>query len=168
MFANQPKTQTNLDPTTLSKLPPDQQRARQREWNRGPISDLFPRIPRQALEPILDLCIDKGFTYDLSQSKFYNARRYTSIIVAHVRHQYSDYDRLLREVGLARYDARAATSEAVWKVMRLWCPWDESNEVLRRCFHATLVRPEHRGNAWDPMDIDEDSDDEGGDPMDLD
>lgn len=160
MLAGNHKSPPRQEPTNLTL-------GQRREWNRGPISDIFPCIPPSALERVLDLCIDKGFTYDLSESKFNNARRYTSIIVAHVRHQYSDYDRLLQEERLARYDARAATAETVWKVLRQWCPWDESNEALKRCYHASVVRPEHRGNAWDPMDIDEDSDD-GGDPMDLD
>lgn len=138
-----------------------------REWNRGPISDLFPRIPGSALESILDICIEKGFTYNLSQSKWWNARRYTSIIVAHVRHAYTDYDKLLRVDGLERYAARQETSERLWKVLREWCPWDESNEVLERCFRATLMPREERDPMDDPMDIDVDSD-FADDPMDID
>jgi hypothetical protein len=156
----------------LSGLPPTQQRERKREWNRGPLSDLFPRIPSHSLERVLDICIDKDFTYNLSLSKQYNARRYTSIVVAHIRHEHSDYDRLLREEKLERYEARRRTAEQVWKVLREWCPWDDSNGQLKPCLQATLVPPEERGLGWDPMDID-DSDveqnaSEVDDPMDLD
>lgn len=154
----------------LSKLSAEEQRARKREWNRGPLTDLFPRIPNVALERILDIIIDKGFTYNLSLSKIWNSRRYTSIVVAHVRHFYSDYDRLLRE-KVERFDARKQSGPQVWKVLRDWCPWDTDNEVLQRCFEATLLRPEERDPSWDPMDIDEDdmSDvDAIDDPMDLD
>ena len=45
------------------------------------------------------------------------------------------------------------------------------NEVLQRCFDATLLRPEERDPSWDPMDIDEDDMSDVGDiddPMDLD
>ncbi len=159
----------------LSGLPEDAQRQRRREWNRGPLTDLFPRIPSHSLERILELCIDKDFTYNLSEAKRRNARRYTSIVVAHVRHSHSDYDRLLRDERLERYEARRKTSQQVWKVLREWCPWNDSNDVLEHCFQATLLRPEERDPSWDPMDID-DSDDEGieganddhDDPMDLD
>ncbi|KAK3109993.1 hypothetical protein LTR53_016191, partial [Teratosphaeriaceae sp. CCFEE 6253] len=119
-------------------------RQRLREWNRGPLTDFFPRIPRDALEGILDLCIDKGVTYDLSQAKSWNARRFTSIVVAHVRHTHSDYDKLLRDGQVERFEARAQTKDRVWKVLREWCPWDNSNGALERIFQATLMRPEDR------------------------
>jgi len=146
---------------------------RRREWNRGPLTDFFPRIPTPALERLLDICIDrKDFVYNLSESKRWNARRYTSIVVAHVRHAYTDYDKLLREGKVERYAARHATSERVWKVLREWCPWDDSNDVLEECFRVTLLRPEERDPSWDPMEIDADSDvgDDGddADPMDID
>lgn len=144
-------------------------RERKREWSRDPLLDLFPRMPPDALERILDICIDKDFAYNFSEAKRWNARRYTSIVVAHVRHNYSDYDKLLRE-EVERYEARRRSSAAVWKVLRLWCPWDDSNDVLRRCFEATLLPPEARDSNWDPMDVDSDSDeaDFADDPMDLD
>ncbi len=156
----------------ISTLSTDQQLARRREWNRGPLTDCFPRIPKHSLERILDICIEKDFTYNLSESRIWNYRRYTSIVVAHVRHNHSDYDSLLAK-GVARYDAREQTSAQVWKVLREWCPWNDSNEVLERCFRATLMKPEDRGKGdWDPMEIDSDLDaDENvgaDDPMDLD
>lgn len=160
--------QTNHE--TLLGLSADEAVQRKREWNRGPLTDLFPRIPNHALERILDICIDKNFTYNLSNSKHWNARRYTSIVIAHVRHNYSDYDKLLRgEESVERFEARQRTSKQVWKVLREWCPWDDSNDVLERCFQATLLRPEERNADFDPMDIDSDSDVEfPEDPMDLD
>jgi hypothetical protein len=142
-----------------------------REWNRGPISDYFPRVPPHALERILDICLAKDAIYNLSESKqYWNARRFTSIVVAHVRHTYSDYDRLLREEHLERYEARKVTAARVWNVLREWCPWDESNPVLERCWKATLLSPEERDPSWDPMDVDSDESDVEyvDDPMDLD
>jgi hypothetical protein len=159
-------------PDDISQLSPADARARKREWNRGPLTDLFPRIPPAALERVLDLIIDKAFTYNLSLPRLHNARRYTSIVVAHVRHRYSDYDRLLRD-RVERYDARKRSAAQVWHVLRTWCPWDADNEVLERCFRATLLTPEERDPSWDPMEIDDDhglSDVESAhdDPMDLD
>ena len=153
-------------PEDLAHLPPEEQNFRKREWNRDPVNDLFPRIPDLALERVLDIIIDKGFTYNLSVSKFANSRRITSIIVAHVRHAYSDYDKLLRE-NVERYEARKRCGPQVWKVLREWSPWDKDNELLERCFRATLLTPEERDPSWDPMDVDDESDVEG-DPMDLD
>lgn len=156
---------------TLLGLSEEQALNRKREWNRGPLKDLFPRIPDVALERILDIAVSKGLTYNLSESKRWSARRLTSIVVAHVRHSYTDYDKLLREDQVERYEARKRTSAQAWKVLRDWCPWDESNDVLERCFQATLLRPEEREPGWDPMDIDSDSDAEVAaidDPMDLD
>lgn len=158
---------THASDTQTEPLSPEE-RSRRREWNRGPVTDLFPRIPPEALEQILDICIDNGFTYNLSRPKYWNARRYTSITVAHVRHAYSDYEALLRgEDRLERYEARHRTATQVWKTLREWCPWEESNDQLERCFRVTLLRPEERDPEWDPMDIDGDSDFED-DPMDLD
>ena len=130
-------------------------------------------------ERILDITLAKDFTYNLSESKRWSARRLTSIVVAHVRHACSDYDELLREEFVERYEARQKTGSQVWKVLREWCPWDESNDVLGRCFKATLVRPEEReAREWeDLMDVDSDSELFSGraaaaadvdDPMELD
>jgi hypothetical protein len=164
----------------LSNLTPTEVYYRKREWNRGPLTDLFPRIPSTALERLLDNIIAKDFTYNLSDPKFNNSRRYTSMVVAHVRHFYSDYDKLWRDEGVERWEARKRTAEKVWKVLREWCPWDESNEVLERCWKATLVSPDERDGTWDPMDVDDEDEVFGkgdggvvtvvddGDPMDLD
>jgi len=135
----------------------DAKRARRREWNRTPLADLFPRIPAAALERVLDLCINVGFTYNTSQGRLWNARRYSSIVVAHVRHFYTDYDRLLKVEHEERFAARKKTAAKVWKILRGWCPWDEANEVLERCFNATLLQPERRDAEWDAMDIDDES-----------
>lgn len=150
----------NLTAESLFGLSESEARDRKREWNREPVKDLFPRIPGHSLERILDLCINKNFTYNLSEAKRNNARRYTSIVVAHVRHAHSDYDSLLRDQGMERFEARRRTGDQVWKVLREWCPWDDSNDVLETCFRVTLLRPEERDPSWDPMDIDIDSDEE--------
>ncbi|SMQ46686.1 unnamed protein product [Zymoseptoria tritici ST99CH_3D7] len=169
----------------LSNLTPTELYHRKREWNRGPLLDLFPRLPPSALEPLLDTIIAKSFTYNLSDSKFNNSRRYTSMVVAHVRHHYTNYDALWRDEGIEKWEARRRTAGEVWKVLREWCPWDESNEVLERCWKATLVSPEERDGNWDPMDVDDEDEVfgkdggggsgvvgevevEAGDPMDLD
>lgn len=146
---------------SLLGLSADEAYSRRREWNRGPLTDLFPRIPDASLERILDICIDKNFTYDLSQARLWNARRFTAITVAHVRHQHSEYDSLLKG-GVERFEARRQSGKKVWKVLREWCPWDSSNEVLGRCFQATLIPLEQRAAEYafvdDPMDIDSESD----------
>ncbi|KAI7200370.1 hypothetical protein D0869_01192 [Hortaea werneckii] len=187
----------NLHPTTPSSnheqllswenISPDEL-LRRREWNRGPLSDFFPRIPSKSLETVLDICISKNFVYQLSQPRWWNALRYTSIVIAHLRHNYTEYDALLRGEGgdgggggggvvhgekVERYEARRRTGEKVWKVLREWCPWDDSNDQLERCFQATLMRQEERGAEWDPMDLDDEYelDNRAGpvdDPMDLD
>lgn len=153
---------------SLLNLTAEQAHARRREWNRSPLTDLFPRIPGAELERLLDICIAKNFTYDLSESRIWNARRYTAITVAHVRHQHSDYDGLLKE-GVERFEARRQSGAKVWKVLREWCPWDSSNAVLERCFRATLLPLEQREADYafvdDPMDIDSESD-FGGEPVD--
>ena len=155
-----PDRSTNIWEDSLG-LTAEQAYNRRREWNRGPLTDLFPRIPSASLETILDICISKGFTYNLSESRLWNARRYTAITVAHVRHQHSDYDGLLKN-GVERFEARQQTGGKVWKVLREWCPWDSSNEVLQTCFNATLLPIEQREAEWafvdDPMDIDTESD----------
>ena len=56
-----------------------------------------------------------------------------------------------------RFAARRATGDRVWKILREWCPWDEANDQLERCFQVTLVPAEQRGAEWDPMDIDDES-----------
>jgi len=172
MFNPTPATANPEDPSPVNKALT--QHHRRREWNRGPLQDLFPRIPAPALETLLDICVSprKNFVYNLSESRRWNARRYTGIVVAHVRHAYTEYDRLVREEGVERFAARRRTAAQVWRVLRAWCPWDESNEVLEAGWRVTLVRPEDREPGWDPMDVDDDdeveSDGGNGDPMDLD
>lgn len=146
---------------------PDSQR---REWNRGPLHDLFPCIELEYLESLLEICLQKSAIYDLSQSKHWNSLRLTSIAVAHCRHACTEYDNLLR-AGVERFEARKQTAQEVWKTLRKWCPWDESNPVLERCWRATVLRPEEREPGWDPMDLDESEGEEeydAGEPMDLD
>ena len=150
----------------MDKLPDHQRRL----WNRGPLLDLFPRLPPSTLEKLLDICLTKSAIYDLSESKHTNSLRLTSLTVAHCRHNFSEYDKLLRE-GVERFAARKQTAEVVWKTLREWCPWDESNPVLERCWRATVLRPEEREPGWDPMDLDESDGEEEydvGEPMDLD
>lgn len=81
------------------------------------------------------------------------------LVIAHVRHVYTPYDKLLRE-GTERFEARRATGEGVWKVLRRWCPWDEGDGVLESCFRVTVTRPEEREPGWDPMDLDLESESE--------
>jgi hypothetical protein len=145
-----PPQQQPASPSTTTTDPQQQQRARRREWNRGPLTDLFPRMPDITLERILDILIDdKNFTYNLSASKWSNARRYTALVVAHCRHAYSEYDALLVREGVERFEARRRTAERVWGVLRTWSPWwERDNEVLERCFRATLGL---EGEVVDPM-----------------
>ena len=72
----------------MDKLPDHQRRL----WNRGPLLDLFPRLPSKTLESLLDICLTKSAIYDLSESKHTNSLRLTSLTVAHCRHNFSDYD----------------------------------------------------------------------------
>ena len=145
--------------------------SQRRSWNEGLFDELFPRLPPATLSKLLDLCLSKNVIYNLSESKHWNSIRITSLTVAHCRHAYSNYDALLQE-GVERFEARKRTADEVWKVLRKWCPWEDSNPVLERCWRNTVLRPEEREPGWDPMDLDE-SEDEGGEeiggePMDLD
>ncbi|KAL1586921.1 hypothetical protein WHR41_04175 [Cladosporium halotolerans] len=161
--------------------PPPPTPSQRRLWNRGPLLDLFPRLPPASLNHILDLALAKNCIYDLSAPKRANAIRLTCLAIAHARHAHSEYDALLR-AGVERFEARERTGEAVWRVLREWCPWDESNVWLEGCWAATVVRPEERGlgweGEWEMMDLDVEEgwegggggedDGGGGEPMDLD
>jgi len=147
--------------------------SQRRSWNKALFDELFPRLPPTTLEKLLDLCLSKNVIYNLSESKRWNSIRITSLTVAHCRHAFSDYDALLRE-GVERFEARKRTADEVWKVLRKWCPWEDSNPVLERCWRNTVLRPEEREPGWDPMDLDESEgegegeEEYGGEPMDLD
>jgi hypothetical protein len=145
--------------------------SQRRSWNTAILDELFPRLPPPTLEKLLDLCLAKNVIYNLSQSKHWNSIRITSLTVAHCRHAFSNYDSLLRE-GVERFEARKRTTDDVWKVLRQWCPWEDSNPVLERCWRNTVLRPEEREPGWDPMDLDESEsegeEEVGGEPMDLD
>ncbi|GAB7325153.1 hypothetical protein MBLNU13_g09233t1 [Cladosporium sp. NU13] len=145
--------------------------SQRRSWNSALLDELFPRLPPATSENLLDLCLSKNVIYNLSESKHWNSIRITSLTVAHCRHAYSDYDALLRK-GVERFEARKRTADEVWKVLRKWCPWEDSNPVLERCWRNTVLRPEEREPGWDPMDLDESEgegeEEYGGEPMDLD
>ena len=91
-----------------------------------------------------------------------------AITIAHVRHQCTGYDALLRGEQVERFEARWRTTDEVWRVLRAWCPWDASNEVLG-CFQATLVPLKQRGAEFgdDPMDLESGSELDFQDSMDA-
>ncbi|KAF2857825.1 hypothetical protein K470DRAFT_156763 [Piedraia hortae CBS 480.64] len=85
------------------------------------LKDLFPQIPADDLERVLDFCVIKPFAYDLSRSKSWNSKRLNSFAIAHGRHAHTNYESLLKQ-GVNKFEARKNTSHQVDTVLRRWSP----------------------------------------------
>src|SRR5271155_3516523 len=66
---------------------------------RDAIKDLFPNIPDNDMHQIIKTAFQKGRHRVGTANELPLIRRAQLSVVAHIRHMYTDYDRLLRDVG---------------------------------------------------------------------
>ncbi|KAI9785769.1 MAG: hypothetical protein M1839_008786 [Geoglossum umbratile] len=92
---------------------------------RNALTDLFPKIPEHDLSSIISRAFKKGGTKVGSARKLPLQHRVQLAALAHIRHQYTSYDSLLRTTP--RYNARAQIEETCLRLIVQW-RGDEGND----------------------------------------
>ncbi|KAL1389557.1 hypothetical protein HDK64DRAFT_307461 [Phyllosticta capitalensis] len=63
------------------------------------MKDLFPKMPHESVDIIVEHAFEQGAKRVGNATNLSIERRVQMAVLAHVRHQHTDYDRLLKEVG---------------------------------------------------------------------
>ncbi|KAE8379463.1 hypothetical protein BDV26DRAFT_280321 [Aspergillus bertholletiae] len=123
---------------------------------RDVLKDLFPNIPDNDLNQIIKTAFQKGQRKVGTAVELPLARRAQLAVVAHIRHVYTDYDRLLKATSF--HEARSIVEEPTLAKLVEWRGDDENGKtVLEDVFREVIV-----------ISDDEDSDTEGDMPQTLD
>ncbi|KAI9370937.1 hypothetical protein BJX61DRAFT_544143 [Aspergillus egyptiacus] len=116
---------------------------------RDVLKDLFPNIPGNDLNQIIKTAFQKGQRKVGTAVELPLARRAQLAVVAHIRHVYTNYDRLLKSTSF--HEARAAVEQPTLAKLVEWRGDDENGKtVLEDVFREVIV-----------ISDDEDSDTEG-------
>lgn len=94
------------------------------------IRDLFPKIPDNDLFQIIKTAFQLGTNRVGTAEEIPLVRRAQLAVVAHIRHSYTDYDRLLRRV--AYNDARHAVEEQTLQKLVEWRDADKPGDSAHR------------------------------------
>ncbi|KAE8397559.1 hypothetical protein BDV37DRAFT_265403 [Aspergillus pseudonomiae] len=123
---------------------------------RDVLKDLFPNIPDNDLNQIIKTAFQKGQRKVGTAVELPLARRAQLAVVAHIRHVYTDYDRLLKTTSF--HEARSIVEEPTLAKLVEWRGDDENGKtVLEDVFREVIV-----------ISDDEDSDTEGDIPQTMD
>ncbi|KKK24935.1 hypothetical protein AOCH_003073 [Aspergillus ochraceoroseus] len=116
---------------------------------RDVLKDLFPNIPDNDLNQIIKTAFQKGQRKVGTAVELPLTRRAQLAVVAHIRHIYTDYDRLLKSTSF--HEARSTVEEPTLAKLVEWRGDDENGKkVLEDVFREVIV-----------ISDDEDSDTEG-------
>ncbi|TKA80411.1 hypothetical protein B0A49_01188 [Cryomyces minteri] len=92
---------------------------------RDTLKELFPKIPEADMEKIIGRAFEEGTGRVGTAKELTLAHRVQAATAAHIRHQYTDYDYLLR-IG-SYHNARAAVSKACIDQVAKWRGEDEDD-----------------------------------------
>jgi hypothetical protein len=121
---------------------------------RDTIKDLFPNIPDNDLNQIIKTAFQKGQGKVGTANELSLIRRAQLAVIAHIRHVYTDYDKLLRQTQYR--DARNIVEKPSLRKLVEWRGDDENGkQVLEDVFREVVV-----------ISDDDDSDAEADEPMD--
>ncbi|PWY81776.1 hypothetical protein BO70DRAFT_315045 [Aspergillus heteromorphus CBS 117.55] len=124
---------------------------------RDVLKDLFPNMPDNDLNQIIKTAFQKGQRKVGTAVELPLARRAQLAVVAHIRHIYTDYDRLLKATSF--HEARSLVEEPTLAKLVEWRGDDENGRtVLEDVFREVIVI----------SDDEEDSDTEGEAPASVD
>ncbi|KAJ5622825.1 hypothetical protein N7490_011430 [Penicillium lividum] len=105
---------------------------------RDAIKDLFPNIPDKDLFQIIKTSFQKGQRKVGTAPELPLARRAQLAVVAHVRHLYTDYDRLLKQGSFQ--EARSEVEQPTLAKVVAWRGDDENGQtVLEDVFREVIV-----------------------------
>ncbi len=117
----------------------------------GAVREMFPKIPEADLQAIVAHAFEEGTNRVGNAKELSLARRVQLAVVAHIRHTYTDYDKLLKTDGWS--EARGQVEKVSLAKLKEWRDEDgkQSNE-LEETFREVIVLDD---------DDDEASSDEG-------
>lgn len=102
------------------------------------LRDLFPNIPEKDLGQIIKTAFRKGQRKVGTANELPLARRAQLAVVAHIRHVYTDYDRLLKTTSF--HEARRLVEEPTLAKLVEWRGDDENGKkVLEDVFREVIV-----------------------------
>ncbi|OJJ49526.1 hypothetical protein ASPZODRAFT_58735 [Penicilliopsis zonata CBS 506.65] len=105
---------------------------------RDVLLDLFPNIPEKDLTQIIKTSFQKGQRKVGTAVELPLARRAQLAVVAHIRHIYTDYDKLLKTTSF--HEARSAVEESTLAKLVEWRGDDENGRtVLEDVFREVIV-----------------------------
>ncbi|KAI2790433.1 hypothetical protein POX_d05946 [Penicillium oxalicum] len=105
---------------------------------RDAIRDLFPNIPDNDLNQIIKTAFQKGQRKVGTASELPLARRAQLAVVAHIRHLYTDYDRLLKQKSF--HEARSEVEQRTLDKVIAWRGDDENGQTaLEDVFREVIV-----------------------------
>ncbi|TKA73482.1 hypothetical protein B0A49_04206 [Cryomyces minteri] len=107
---------------------------------RDTLKELFPKIPEADMEKIIGRAFEEGTGRVGTAKELTLAHRVQAATAAHIRHQYTDYDYLLR-IG-SYHNARAAVSKACIDQVAKWRGEDEDDTAateLEDIFREIIV-----------------------------
>ncbi|KAF7714707.1 Uncharacterized protein PECH_007068 [Penicillium ucsense] len=105
---------------------------------RDAIRDLFPNIPDNDLNQIIKTAFQKGQRKVGTASALPLARRAQLAVVAHIRHVYTDYDRLLKQKSF--HEARSEVEHLTLNKVIAWRGDDENGQTaLEDVFREVIV-----------------------------
>ncbi|CAI7644940.1 unnamed protein product [Penicillium palitans] len=105
---------------------------------RDALKDLFPNIPEKDLNQIIKTAFQKGQKKVGTATELPLARRAQLAVVAHVRHVYTDYDRLLKTTSF--HEARGVVEHTTLAKVIEWRGDDENGQtVLEDVFREVIV-----------------------------
>ncbi|KAL4789866.1 hypothetical protein BDV19DRAFT_396625 [Aspergillus venezuelensis] len=105
---------------------------------RDVLKDLFPNIPDNDLNQIIKTAFQKGQRKVGTAAELPLARRAQLAVVAHIRHIYTNYDRLLKATSF--HEARATVEQPTLAKLVEWRGDDENGKtVLEDVFREVIV-----------------------------
>ena len=103
---------------------------------------LYPRMPREQQQAVLDHGFKKGSRRVGRTGLLDGEEKVRLAVRAHVRHVWTDYDELMR-AGVGREKARGLVAEPMEEVIREWTAGGNEGRVVR----TGMVRGQATGNA---------------------
>ncbi|KAI4952251.1 hypothetical protein J4E91_003713 [Alternaria rosae] len=104
----------------------------------GAVREMFPKIPEADLQAIVSHAFEEGTNRVGNAKELSLARRVQLAVVAHIRHTYTDYDKLLKTDGWS--EARGQVEKVSLAKLKEWRDEDgkQSNE-LEETFREVIV-----------------------------
>lgn len=105
---------------------------------RGAILEVFPKVPEADLNAIVDHAFEEGTNRVGNAKELTLARRVQLAVGAYIRHQYTDYDKILKTGG-SWSDARSRAQPLSYAKLREWRDEADNSNELEETFREIIV-----------------------------